>query len=106
MQKLFFFFFSSRRRHTRSLCDWSSDVCSSDLEVLATHAEHRGAQPLGAKEPASPELTDLGFPLPPQVLVALDRLARRRNDPPAVHRPFQLRPSPARISSSSSEAPG
>src|SRR5260221_3154667 len=28
---LLFFFFSSRRRHTRSLCDWSSDVCSSDL---------------------------------------------------------------------------
>src|SRR5437588_3430929 len=30
----FFFFFSSRRRHTRSLCDWSSDVCSSDLVAL------------------------------------------------------------------------
>src|SRR5438034_167771 len=29
-----FFFFSSRRRHTRSLCDWSSDVCSSDLEQM------------------------------------------------------------------------
>src|SRR6266496_1161940 len=29
----FFFFFSSRRRHTRSLRDWSSDVCSSDLSV-------------------------------------------------------------------------
>src|SRR5690349_23803580 len=28
---VFFFFFSSRRRHTRSLRDWSSDVCSSDL---------------------------------------------------------------------------
>src|SRR5204863_3468221 len=28
----FFFFFSSRRRHTRSLRDWSSDVCSSDLD--------------------------------------------------------------------------
>src|SRR2546430_7610104 len=27
------FFFSSRRRHTRFDCDWSSDVCSSDLEV-------------------------------------------------------------------------
>src|SRR6267143_4218758 len=27
----FFFFFSSRRRHTRWNCDWSSDVCSSDL---------------------------------------------------------------------------
>src|SRR5205814_4884593 len=26
------FFFSSRRRHTRCLSDWSSDVCSSDLE--------------------------------------------------------------------------
>src|SRR5699024_11898943 len=26
------FFFSSRRRHTRSKRDWSSDVCSSDLE--------------------------------------------------------------------------
>src|SRR5215471_8863319 len=30
---IFFFFFSSRRRHTRSLRDWSSDVCSSDLPV-------------------------------------------------------------------------
>src|SRR5260221_13409875 len=29
------FFFSSRRRHTRSLCDWSSDVCSSDLGQFA-----------------------------------------------------------------------
>src|SRR5260370_25861732 len=28
---IFFFFFSSRRRHTRFKCDWSSDVCSSDL---------------------------------------------------------------------------
>src|SRR5699024_11792872 len=27
------FFFSSRRRHTRSKRDWSSDVCSSDLQV-------------------------------------------------------------------------
>src|SRR6266496_682660 len=30
---IFFFFFSSRRRHTRSLRDWSSDVCSSDLNT-------------------------------------------------------------------------
>src|SRR5438128_9864615 len=28
----FFFFFSSRRRHTRCYRDWSSDVCSSDLD--------------------------------------------------------------------------
>src|SRR2546430_16775919 len=31
MGSFFFFFFSSRRRHTRFDCDWSSDVCSSDL---------------------------------------------------------------------------
>src|SRR5215217_9694462 len=29
---LVFFFFSSRRRHTRYWRDWSSDVCSSDLQ--------------------------------------------------------------------------
>src|SRR2546430_8541574 len=31
VEACFFFFFSSRRRHTRFDCDWSSDVCSSDL---------------------------------------------------------------------------
>src|SRR5205085_5750540 len=31
---VFLFFFSSRRRHTRFDCDWSSDVCSSDLVRL------------------------------------------------------------------------
>src|SRR5690625_5218246 len=30
----FFFFFSSRRRHTRWPRDWSSDVCSSDLQII------------------------------------------------------------------------
>src|SRR6266571_1461513 len=30
------FFFSSRRRHTRLTCDWSSDVCSSDLASSAS----------------------------------------------------------------------
>ena len=37
-----FFFFSSRRRHTRSLCDWSSDVCSSDLWFSFTVPEGGG----------------------------------------------------------------
>src|SRR2546430_11030869 len=35
-----YFFFSSRRRHTRFDCDWSSDVCSSDLE--RTRSARRG----------------------------------------------------------------
>src|SRR2546430_10295500 len=29
-------FFSSRRRHTRFDCDWSSDVCSSDLDISSS----------------------------------------------------------------------
>src|SRR2546430_13395200 len=40
-----FFSFSSRRRHTRFDCDWSSDVCSSDLR-------HRGVPRLGARRAA------------------------------------------------------
>src|SRR3712207_7107909 len=31
---MYFFFFSSRRRHTRYWRDWSSDVCSSDLDFI------------------------------------------------------------------------
>src|SRR5215204_4138272 len=60
----FFFFFSSRRRHTSSLCDWSSDVCSSDLFVLVLapfaphHAEEMWGlmgQPYSVHEEAWPE---------------------------------------------------
>src|SRR6266480_7669597 len=49
----FFFFFSSRRRHTILTCDWSSDVCSSDLAVhqhehvgsrIALDAHHRAGR--------------------------------------------------------------
>src|SRR5262245_62290816 len=50
---IFFFFFSSRRRHTRCLSDWSSDVCSSDLD----------AQPggLDAEDPVHRELPHQGL---------------------------------------------
>src|SRR4051812_49492046 len=34
------FFFSSRRRHTRLTCDWSSDVCSSDLLLLSWNTSY------------------------------------------------------------------
>src|SRR5438132_234244 len=37
------FFFSSRRRHTRSLCDWSSDVCSSDLTSFVLYLDSRSS---------------------------------------------------------------
>src|SRR5260370_13036359 len=38
MTCIIYFFFSSRRRHTRFKCDWSSDVCSSDL-LLHLHGD-------------------------------------------------------------------
>src|SRR5438477_11121483 len=41
------FFFSSRRRHTRLTCDWSSDVCSSDL-----HFVRPGSQRIAARTDA------------------------------------------------------
>src|SRR3712207_4661574 len=42
LQIAFFFFFSSRRRHTRYWRDWSSDVCSSDLEAFVAGASRDG----------------------------------------------------------------
>src|SRR5688572_549705 len=41
------FFFSSRRRHTRFDCDWSSDVCSSDLIVPVIGRLVRKGLPVG-----------------------------------------------------------
>src|SRR5947207_11135185 len=48
MTSSLFFFFSSRRRHTRSLCDWSSDVCSSDLDVRRCIDAKPGHRVMGA----------------------------------------------------------
>src|SRR2546430_2994781 len=45
-----FFFFSSRRRHTRFDCDWSSDVCSSDLSCI------------GVSRSSLPAASDRGLP--------------------------------------------
>src|SRR5205807_3594270 len=44
------FFFSSRRRHTRLQGDWSSDVCSSDLEVPAPKTR------IALKDPRRPKV--------------------------------------------------
>src|SRR5947207_11433119 len=45
-------FFSSRRRHTRSLCDWSSDVCSSDLGTGRGRLVVRATRPSSSAEMA------------------------------------------------------
>src|SRR5256886_4207882 len=46
MMLFIIFFFSSRRRHTRFDCDWSSDVCSSDLIALKFASRALDALPL------------------------------------------------------------
>src|SRR6266853_3276094 len=67
-----FFFFSSRRRHTRFDCDWSSDVCSSDLmpaeaETVAIVRKNfvvlwstSGIPVKGAKKPPAPKIKEIG----------------------------------------------
>src|SRR2546430_9721208 len=55
-------FFSSRRRHTRFDCDWSSDVCSSDL---ASPSHPNAAAALGAPAPAALLLLQILPVLPP-----------------------------------------
>src|SRR3712207_8174968 len=50
-----FFFFSSRRRHTRYWRDWSSDVCSSDLERLPLRRARRDRRS-AYREPAALEV--------------------------------------------------
>src|SRR5688572_31432357 len=67
----FFFFFSSRRRHTRFDCDWSSDVCSSDLisgagawlfgrAFLTSHTAHVTLPVIGELHVSSVFFFDLG----------------------------------------------
>src|SRR5688572_32593007 len=52
-----FFFFSSRRRHTRFDCDWSSDVCSSDLFLAKTRAQEERCPKVEANQLL--EITDV-----------------------------------------------
>src|SRR6266481_8001367 len=42
---VYVFFFSSRRRHTRWNCDWSSDVCYSDLQGQGRRKPARAGHP-------------------------------------------------------------
>src|SRR5688572_33456668 len=70
---MYFFFFSSRRRHTRFDCDWSSDVCSSDLP-----AEPRQRADV---ERVQEELVGgVGQRLPERVQPGFGRLARQAVD--------------------------
>src|SRR5690348_17664905 len=65
------FFFSSRRRHTRWTGDWSSDVCSSDLDDYQEHVRVRRVDPqllivVAAGSPADRRPGDAAVFRPPE----------------------------------------
>src|SRR6266480_1687711 len=72
-----FFFFSSRRRHTRLTCDWSSDVCSSDLAGMYSMAKTYDERELSPifEDPTGVIAEVLGHEPSPELLSRL--LARR-----------------------------
>src|SRR6266571_8444133 len=70
---MFFFFFSSRRRHTRLTCDWSSDVCSSDLASRKATGRvnsptRRSRPPNASSVPARPSSDAKGTVPPPGMM--------------------------------------
>src|SRR5699024_11309581 len=81
------FFFSSRRRHTRSKRDWSSDVCSSDLEAAWPDDVPADSPTRRVGGKVNPEFTEvrhltpllsLGNAFSDAELVAFDRSEERR----------------------------
>src|SRR5689334_20309192 len=62
-------FFSSRRRHTRWNCDWSSDVCSSDLRAHVDSVDTSGEY-LRSQVSVIPEI------LPPERSLEVEALVR------------------------------
>src|SRR5439155_8860671 len=77
----FFFFFSSRRRHTRWPRDWSSDVCSSDLDsadVWSRQQDFRMDASVGVPPDAFSETgQDWGFPAYRWIEVEIGRASCR-----------------------------
>src|SRR5260370_16613374 len=98
------FFFSSRRRHTRFKCDWSSDVCSSDLILNSVREQGKLDAALEAAILAADSkgrLEDIYLPFKPKRRtkaeiakeVGLEPLAdllltQPENDPQVVAAPF------------------
>src|SRR3712207_7485259 len=91
-----FFFFSSRRRHTRYWRDWSSDVCSSDLQVRAYGAVGAGHGDLLVEVAALDHAGQLDGPAQLELapLAAGLRLAQRRSEERRVGKECRSRWSP------------
>src|SRR5205085_10350645 len=91
-----FFFFSSRRRHTRFDCDWSSDVCSSDLFPPEQGFIHRFLNPAVEVPGAAERLPAIGTIVLLAAIsivaglvgiaIGLSMYVRHRPDPAAIAR--------------------
>src|SRR6266446_5584833 len=84
-----FFFFSSRRRHTRLQGDWSSDVCSSDLDDVNKHSGPTAPASASSKTarytcPMHPQIVQIGpgtCPICGMALEPMDVFAAVEADP-------------------------
>src|SRR5256886_3747268 len=86
----FAFFFSSRRRHTRFDCDWSSDVCSSDLPLAAEDYPASLAVWTRTGDPVA-ELRLARLDLPPPLMAAWVRSPDTRRGPRVERRSEERR---------------
>src|SRR5438309_8908431 len=107
------FFFSSRRRHTRWNCEWSSDVCSSDLRPQARSPPVS----LPARAPRYPAARRRRRAQPPRApphfssrrarpAAALDSAAAPRRTAPCVHAAEERCPRASAVARPASTAPG
>src|SRR3989454_11517026 len=81
------FFFSSRRRHTRLQGDWSSDVCSSDLDTFYVDLKDKDGLPLVLRTHTSPmQVRYARMHKPPLKVIAPGRTYRVDSD--ATHSPM------------------
>src|SRR2546430_7851046 len=69
-----FFFFSSRRRHTRFDCDWSSDVCSSDLERSPEIGSHPSCTPNRIMRSRASQKSGVAKPTKTKTVVTLSKV--------------------------------
>src|SRR3989442_5603204 len=107
-----YFFFSSRRRHTRCGRDWSSDVCSSDLERRHGHPRQprhrpgdrrrlcrhgpRGAQADHDRSARQPHADDAPADRPHRARLGATTARPPRPDPPSNPRAPDARRRPRR----------
>src|SRR3712207_7508374 len=91
-------FFASRRRHTRYWLDWSSDVCSSDLDLRVAHRRREARLQREAVEEISAgaevERVAFALTLPRQVHAFADEEAVLRSEERRVGKECRSRWSP------------